>query len=812
MSGTQISRRGFLKLMGASATVVVFGSLAGFLSQNNKVKTASAQTTGSWQVGPDTHTTAIHAALLSNGKILYVTGSGYYNSTASGPFSAGIVDPETNSVSPLSNQSSDLFCCCHAQLANGNIVLAGGTLTYNTLSPNGQWLGLKDTYLYDVSSNSISKIQSMAHGRWYPTLVTLANGKVLCVGGYDEYGVQNRLCEIFDPSSNSWSIQQDPNSTVNYCVGEGEDPALMPGAGSPCYSKVAPNVLLYPRMHLMPTGLVAVCGQSKTLRTFDPSTGIWKFAGNMNFGASRGYGSSVLLPLQNTTAEKGKVLVFGGTATADSTATTHAEILTISGTSLSSRQIASSKKGRKHPIPVILPTGKVFVVGGAAFQNDQSTKIMEPEIFDPDTESWTLLSAMPIGRTYHSSGLLLPDGRVWTGGSTPSLTTRTLTTSYFSPDYVSSADRPTISGTPTVGDYGASITIPTSDASAIQSVSLVRLGTETHAFNSDQRFLWLQIQSASSSAVTVAAPINSNLAPPGYYMIHVLKNGVPSKAKIIKIPGTGTSPGDTVPPTVSITSPEDGDTVSGPSGAVVVNVAGAASDSDSGISKVEIKIGSNPFKDAVPVAANDWSSWTGSDTVATEGTHAIIAKATDGAGNTQQTEISVTAAFASGGGTFTPVYSVAATNSYGTLSTGTTNVVRVGEKLTSASSLIGNSVKRVTVIVKKAGNPTGPITVVVRKGSDDSVALTFGTIDPASITTSDQNFTLTAPSSHTFAANDKVLVEWAGSGSDIDKVMVKRKGDVDGFDGANTYFVAHNGSSYANSSVRDLAGTWEKQT
>jgi hypothetical protein len=102
--------------------------------------------------------------------------------------------------------------------------------------------------------------------------------------------------------------------------------------------------------------------------------------------------------------------------------------------------------------------------------------------------------------------------------------------------------------------------------------------------------------------------------------------------------------------------------------------------------------------------------------------------------------------------------------------------------------------------------------VVVRKGSDDSVALTFGTIDPASITTSDQNFTLTAPSSHTFAANDKVLVEWAGSGSDIDKVMVKRKGDVDGFDGANTYFVAHNGSSYANSSVRDLAGTWEKQT
>lgn len=812
MTGTRISRRAFLKLMGASATVIVFGSLAGFLSPNNRVKTASAQTSGSWQVGPDTTTTAIHAALLSNGKILYVTGSGYYNPTATGPFTAGIIDPETNSVSSLSNQSSDLFCCGHAQLANGNILLAGGTLMYNSLSPNGLWLGLKDAYLYDVSSGSLSKIQSMAHGRWYPTLVTLADGKVLCVGGEDEYGDHNRLCEIFDPSSNSWSIKQDPNSTVTYCVGAGQDPVLMPGAGSPCYDKAAANVLLYPRMHLMPTGLVAVCGQSKTLRTFDPSTGVWKFAGNMSFGASRGYGSSVLLPLQNTTTEKGKILVFGGTATADSTATTNAEILTISGTSLSSRQIASSKKGRKHPIPIILPTGKILVVGGTTFQNDQSTKIMEPEIFDPDTESWTLLSAMPIGRTYHSSGLLLPDGRVWTGGSTPSLTSRTLTTSYFSPDYVSSSSRPAISGTPTVGDYGGTITIPTSDASTIQSVSLIRLGTETHAFNCDQRFIWLQIQSASSSAVTVAAPLNSNLAPPGYYMIHVLKNGVPSKAKIIKIPGTGTSPGDTVPPTISITSPQEGDTISGPSGAVVINVAGTASDSGSGVSKVEIKVGSNAFKNATPVAANNWSSWTASDTVAAEGTYTIIAKATDGAGNTQQTQISVTVAFASGGGTFTQIYSVAATASYGTLSTGTTSVIRVGEKLTSASSLIGNSIKRVTVIVKKAGNPTGPVSVVVRKGSDDSVALTFGTIDPASITTSDQNFTLTAPSSHTFAANDKVLVEWAGSGSDIDKIMVKRKGDTDGFDGANTYFVAHNGTSYANSSVRDLAGTWEKET
>ena len=80
--------------------------------------------------------------------------------------------------------------------------------------------------------------------------------------------------------------------------------------------------------------------------------------------------------------------------------------------------------------------------------------------------------------------------------------------------------------------------------------------------------------------------------------------------------------------------------------------------------------------------------------------------------------------------------------------------------MTSASTLIGNSIKKLTVILKKAGSPTGTITVLVRKGTGDSVAITFGTIQATTLTTTDQTFTLEAPTSHTFA-NDKVLVEWA---------------------------------------------------
>ena len=143
--------------------------------------------------------------------------------------------------------------------------------------------------------------------------------------------------------------------------------------------------------------------------------------------------------------------------------------------------------------------------------------------------------------------LLLPDGRVWTAGnSTPNNPSAfELATEIFSPGYFFQT-RPTISGTPTVGNYGGTITIPTPDAATINSVSLVRLGAATHHYDPNARLVWLQLVSSTSSSVTVSAPINSRLAPPGYYMIHVLKGGVPSIAKIIKIPGS--APPDTTPP------------------------------------------------------------------------------------------------------------------------------------------------------------------------------------------------------------------------------------------------------------------------
>src|SRR5215216_481130 len=278
-------------------------------------------------------------------------------------------------------------------------------------------------------------------------------------------------------------------------------------------------------------------------------------------------------------------------------------------------------------------------------------------------------------------------------------------------------------------------------------------------------------------------------------------------------------PGDTTPPTVGITSPTDGGTVSGPSSGVTVAVTGTASDESggSGIQKVEVKVGSNPFKLATatgPGGSGDWSTWSASDVVTAAGSTTILARATDNAGNTKDATIAVTVAFSGGGsGTYTTIYSQPGSNSYMILNTGGSN--RAGELMTSASTLIGNSVKKVSVILKKAGNATGTITVLVRKGTGDSVAITFGTISAANLTTTDQTFTLEAPTSHTFAANDKVLVEWDGTGTSTDQVLVKRSNYTDpatSFDGINTkqtHKVATS-TGYSTYNNADIAGQWSK--
>ena len=75
----------------------------------------------------------------------------------------------------------------------------------------------------------------------------------------------------------------------------------------------------------------------------------------------------------------------------------------------------------------------------------------------------------------------------------------------------------------------------TPDAASIASAALIRLGTDTHQFNRDQRYLPLSF-TVAANGLNVTMPSNKNLAPPGDYMLFLVNgNGVPSVAAVVTV-------------------------------------------------------------------------------------------------------------------------------------------------------------------------------------------------------------------------------------------------------------------------------------
>jgi hypothetical protein len=853
--------------MGASAGALILGSIAGFSFLSNKktavLKGIEAQNAGSWVSGNNTSTVAIHAAVIPSGKIFYFAGSGYHASHQTGPFEARVLDPVTGSESNVS-MSEDLFCAGHTGLPNGNILIAGGTLRYD-IAPdncNGKWHGLNAAYEFNWSSETLTKVASMSHGRWYPTCITIQDGNVLVTAGYDEYGDHNRLVEIYDSFSRTWTIRQVPSGGSSYTVGN-SSAGTCEGAGEQTYSGASPNLFLYPRMHLMPSGNIVVAGMLDDIRLWNRSTGAFSTLG-LSSPFYRHYGTSVLLPLENTSSENGKILIVGGSPGSAEPATTECQILDFNTGNPSIRTVDSLQYGRKYLAPVILPDGKVVVFGGAARGN--SNHRLVPEMFDPDTESWTSLSAANVPRVYHQVSLLLPDGSVWTAGSTPTRSNWELRTEFFRPSYFSST-RPTISGPPEVGGYGNSITIPTPNASSITRATLIRLPNTTHHYDANMRCVMLDVQSRTSNSVTVEAPLNANLAPPGYYYIHILNDtGVPSTARIIRIPGSGTGgggngggtgeifynvpfPGDDVGPLSGTGNTRYGEEARNSSSILVGKSLASWSlhmrrvGTTSGLLRAVVRRSSDDsivatFNETVDastlptsfaerrftlrtpyvIQAGDriliefsgsgrveLSVWT-TDQIDGSNTRRVRF---DGTSYATASTHDVVGIMSSGGSTGGGGNGGSGTVFYEVPSPGGANGpiyaganTRYGEEIRASSVLIGESLRTWTVRLRRSGSASGTVRAVVRNSADAVVASFNEIFDASTLPTSysDRTFTLNAP--HMIRAGDKILIEYSGPA----RVEVEAT-TADAIDGSNTRRTRYDGVDYIGGNNVDIVGT-----
>ena len=495
---------------------------------------------GQWSTLPYTMPiNPIHAALLHTGRVLIVAGSGNDPNNAfpintNPDYQAAVWDPQAGKIT-TQRVSWDMFCNGMSLMQDGRVLMNGGTASYGSLAVVGgtsdlPFTGLPNSAIFDPASETFSVADgsnsgNTAHGRWYPTVTELGDGRMMTTSGLDENGNLNNTSEIYT-SGLGWGAEIPGNPT---------------GLSDPTFTFGFP---LYPRMHLLPSGQVFYSAPSSATLVFDPSKQTWAFLAWTIYGgpvAERTYGSSVLLPLTPANNYDPKVMILGG----DNPATNTTEIIDLGQASPTWQQGPPMAEPRVEMEATLLPNGKVLVSAGSAADEDPTTASLKAELYDPATNSFSSAGANTFPRLYHNVQLLLPDGTVFLAGGNPHQGVYENHIEIYKPAYLfnldgSPATRPVINAAPATISYGSSFNIQTASTDIV-SVVLMKAGSVTHSFDMDQRFVGLTFTSASGG-YAATAPNNSNLLPPGYYMLFLLnKSGVPSIASFVQLTGTVTA-------------------------------------------------------------------------------------------------------------------------------------------------------------------------------------------------------------------------------------------------------------------------------
>jgi hypothetical protein len=437
---------------------------------------ASTASAGQWTAPFAWPVVAVHLSLLPSGKVLSWGHAGVPQ----------VWDPTTGVFTPIPSPAL-LFCAGHSFLSDGRLLVAGGHITDNH--------GIPDITIFGTGS-TWSSSTPMQRGRWYPTNTTMGYGQVVITAGKDQDALQVTVPEVWTTSG----IRRLTTASL--------------------------SLPYYPRTFLAPNGKLYYAGETRTTRYLDiAGSGSWSTGPTRLYGA-RDYGAAVLY-------DEGRILYVGGGHT-----TNTAEIIDLRQSSPVWKWTGSMAHPRRHHNAVILPTGEVLVVGGLSgtLFNDLSTAVHPAEIWSPATGAWTTLASNTINRGYHTTAILLPDGRVLLSGSgdgagAPSERNAEI----FAPPYLFAGTRPAIGTVPSTVNYGIAFRVNSPDAPAIAKVSLIRLGSTTHAFDMNQRFQKLSFTS-DASGLNVTAPSSRSRTPPGHYMLFIVNtSGVPSVAKIVQV-------------------------------------------------------------------------------------------------------------------------------------------------------------------------------------------------------------------------------------------------------------------------------------
>ncbi|MFB6958520.1 galactose oxidase-like domain-containing protein [Streptomyces sp. NPDC056309] len=575
----------------------------------------------------------IHAVLLHTGKVLMVAGSGNNKKNFDArQFDTRIWDPVKGTVKKVPTPE-DLFCTGHTQLADGKILIAGGTKRYEKLQGDvtkagglmivhnenpdkpitlpagtrftgrangktfvskdpvlvprakkkfdqaGRFLGnspglgriyveaqksgaryetgtqdnyriqglsgddirntygiaeklaldkkdfqgIRDAYEFDPVAEKYIKVDPMNEARWYPTLATLSDGKILSVSGLDDIGqLVPGKNEVFDPKTKKWT-----------------------------YTPKVRQFPTYPALFLLQNGKLFYSGSNAGYGPADVGRdpGVWDVDSN-KFTELPGLSDAQMMETSGTVllppAQDERFMVIGGGGVGESQlASRKTRIIDLKAKNPRFTDGPTLEKGTRYPQSSVLPDDSILVSGGSEdYRGRGDSNILQARLYDPGTNSFKRVADPLVGRNYHAGSILLPDGRVMFFGSDSLYGDKANTkpgtfeqrVEIYTPPYLYRDARPSLSGGPRTIARGASGTFASQHAGTIKKVRLIRPSASTHVTDVDQRSIALDF-TTSGDKITVTVPKGRNLVQSGWYMLFVDDDqGTPSEAQWVKVP------------------------------------------------------------------------------------------------------------------------------------------------------------------------------------------------------------------------------------------------------------------------------------
>jgi galactose oxidase len=514
----------------AAAEIDLQGDLqVGAASSSNAKKSPAISTNpavvGEWGPTIGFPLVPVAAALLPDNQLLVwsadqdfnfsAVNTANYTQTAILNLNTGVVSQET-----VSNTNHNMFCPGVAILANGDIMVTGGESD-------------DQTSIYNPATDTWSAGPPMNIPRGYQAMTLLSNSQAFTLGGSYSGALGGKLGEVWSPTGGWRELTNVP--------------------ATPMYTADAQGVFRADNQGWFIAtsgGRVLQAGPSKQMNWITTTgSGSITPAGRRGTSADAMNGNAVYYSTD-------QIITMGGAPDYnDSHATKKAYEINISGGTPQVKQVGSMHYARTYANSVVLPNGQVLTIGGQSYGvlfSDNATSVLNPEMWNPKTGKFTVMAPEAEPRNYHSVALLLPDGRVFSGGGglCGSCTTNHPDGQIFTPPYLLNANgslrvRPTITSAPTTAATGVTINVTTGQP--VSSFSIVRDGESTHSVDNDQRRIPLPIVSAKGDTYQLAIPADPGIALPGPYMLFALNaKGTPSVSTSISITNTATqSPTDT---------------------------------------------------------------------------------------------------------------------------------------------------------------------------------------------------------------------------------------------------------------------------